>query len=201
MNPRAQIEIEPLQDALLPDVVRIHQVGLAYTVNSELGIDHLSVLYREMARAPASYVGVALIGGRPVGVVSGTADPSGLKSRLLAAMPIAGLASAAARLLLHPRLVVKLWQGAVISRRVEHGGRPVEAVLTALAVDSPYQGQGVGRALVAALEDFFSRRNTHSYRLDTLASNARARNFYQGLGFIEVARRADSVVLIKVITV
>lgn len=197
MNPRALIEIEPLQEALLPEVVRIHQLGLPYTVNSELGIDHLSVLYREMARAAASYVGVAIVGDRPVGVVSGTADVAGLRSRLLAAMPIAALASAATRLLIHPRLVIKLWQGAVISRPVEHGGRPVEAVLTALAVDGPYQGQGVGRALVTALEDFFSRIRIHSYRLDTLASNARARSFYQGVGFIEVARRADSVVLIK----
>jgi ribosomal protein S18 acetylase RimI-like enzyme len=193
------ITVRPLRDEFLIDVVRIHRAGLGYTVNSLLGTEHLAFLYQTMSREPDCYVGVALVDNHPVGVVSGTVNPANLKSEILRSSSIRRVLGMAIRLLVQPWMFIPLWQGNVIAAPVQHSGQDVTAVLTAIAVDPRVRGQGIGRQLVAALEGFFVEHNVKSYRLDTLVKNEQASAFYRGLGFLQVAKRAGSLIFVKVI--
>lgn len=199
MGKSPPLSVQPLTEESLPAVVEIHRAGLGYTMNSRLGERHLSLLYRLMAKDSQSYVGVAMQGQIPVGVVSGTLDENQLKRRLLWALSARGLCMLVIRLALHPSLLIQWIQGTVIAMPIQHDGTEVAAVLTALAVDATKQSRGVGTRLVQALEAYYALHSVRAYRLDTLTTNERARNFYRRLGFFEVARRAGSVILLKVV--
>ena len=60
-----------------------------------------------------------------------------------------------------------------------------DVYISALAVDSTREGRGIGRALVAAAQDFARARGVTQLTLLTGAANARARAFYGQLGFHE----------------
>jgi ribosomal protein S18 acetylase RimI-like enzyme len=50
---------------------------------------------------------------------------------------------------------------------------------------------------VDAFEDFLRAAGVRAYRLDTLIQNEQAIRFYVELGFLEVARRADSIIFVR----
>jgi GNAT superfamily N-acetyltransferase len=194
-----EIRIQPLRSEFLDEVILIHQGGLGYTLNSRLGKKHLAFLYDSMQHDPDCHVGVALAGGRPVGVVSGTLNAARLRSRLLRSMPLDRLAAIAVRLMLQPWMIVQWLQENAIGGPMKRDGQEVVAELTTLAVAASHRGLGAGRRLVIDLERFFSKCNVGSYRLETLVANGAARAFYGGLGFAEIARRGSSVVLLKAV--
>lgn len=101
------------------------------------------------------------------------------------------------RMLLHPRMIGLWLQGNAIARPIRSNAGEVRAVLTAIVVDPAIQGRGIGRSLVAAFESFLRTSGVRSYRLDTQIANARAAEFYRALGFVEVARRADSIIFVR----
>jgi ribosomal protein S18 acetylase RimI-like enzyme len=194
------LQITPLEEQYLKDVVRIHRHVLGYTFNSRLGPDHLAFLYRAMAQAEDSYVGVALIDDQPVGVVSGTLDMDKIKMSMLSSFKLRQWGYLLLRLLGQPSLIHEWWKGNIIGRSVYFERKLIQPILTAIAVDSGYQGQGVGKCLVHDLERFFTRKNIVYYRLDTLIENSSARKFYEHLGFQQVEMRADSIVFVKKIS-
>lgn len=197
MNQLQPLSLQPLTEPILLDVVRIHRSGLGYSLNSRLGQEHLTSLYRAMARDNQSCVRVSMMGGQPIGVISGAVNGQALKSRLLRSLSIWSAARIALAFVAHPSLIHQWWEENRIGAPVYYQGLSVKAVLTAIAVDEDFQTRGVGRQLVAALERFFVEHGVRTYRLDTLVTNAAAREFYKRLSFSEVATRADSVVLLK----
>jgi ribosomal protein S18 acetylase RimI-like enzyme len=195
-----EIQIRPLRSELLNEVIVIHQAGLGYSLNSRLGTRHLAYLYDSMQRDPDCHVSVALANGRPVGMVSGTLNAEDLKSRLMRSMPADRMAAMAVRLLFQPRLIVQWIRERGAEPPLQHEGQEVVAELTTIAVDARFQGLGLGRRLVYDIEQFFGRRHVASYRLETLVENATARAFYRGLGFVEIGRRGNSLVLWKAVS-
>ncbi len=191
------LQSKPLTDDDLERVVQIHHNVLGYTFNSRLGLDHLSFLYRTMLHDDQSYVGVASIDNQPVGVVSGTLDVEKVKSFLLSSFKRRQWANLLFHLLGQPSLIHEWWKGNVIGRPVYFEGNLVQPILTAIAVDSSYQGKGIGKRLVRDLESFFQRKHIKVYRLDTLIGNSSARKFYEDIGFQQVEMRADSIVFVK----
>lgn len=178
-------------------VVRIHQIGMGYTLNARLGPEHLRYLYGTMMNEPGCYLGVCHMDGVPAGVVSGTIDAARLSTRLLRRMPAARLLRTSVRMILAPELLWLWAKGSVIAQPVRMDGAEVRAVLTAIVVDPHIQGHGIGRGLVAAFEAFLRRAGIQVYRLDTQIRNERAERFYRGLGFVEVGRRADSIIFVR----
>lgn len=53
----------------------------------------------------------------------------------------------------------------------------------ALAVSPALQGQGIGRAVVAQVQDLARRAGKRAVRLDILGTNAAAERLYTGMGF------------------
>src|SRR5512143_1510516 len=88
MNQEENVVVRPLTENSLPDVVRIHRIGLGYTLNSRLGIQQLEYLYRFMAQDDESYVGVAFLDGQVAGAISGSTNANTLMSRLVRNAPL-----------------------------------------------------------------------------------------------------------------
>ncbi len=199
MNEPESVVVQPLQAQFLEDVIRIHRLGLGYTLNSRLGTKHLQFLYQSMSQDPDCYVGVALAGTRPLGVISGTANADILRARLLRSATAGTKIRLAFSVLRHPSLVSEWSKGSAIGAPVRFQNQEVAAVLTAIAVDPGSQGRGIGQLLVAALEEYFAEHGICIYKLDTLIANKSARDFYHKLGFQELEIREDTVILIKTI--
>lgn len=60
-----------------------------------------------------------------------------------------------------------------------------------VAVDPQYQGNGVGRALLAFAEDEARRGGAHEVRLFTHAAMTENRAYYPRLGYVQTDRRMD----------
>jgi GNAT superfamily N-acetyltransferase len=191
------IVIQPLEDKFLREVVRIHRAVLGYTLNSQLGDEHLASIYRQMSKNTGGFVGVAFVSGQPVGLVSGTTDMDEMKAILLKSLKPGQFGNIIAHLIKNPSLFMEFYKNSVISRPIRINGELITAILTTIAIDPRFQGLGIGKKLVFALENFFRSQNIQNYRLDTLVGNQSAREFYKNLGFQEVQTRADSVVIIK----
>lgn len=58
-----------------------------------------------------------------------------------------------------------------------------------LAVDVPYQGQGIGRALTEWCLAFFRESGMKYARIETMDNNVRGQKLYTSLGFEEVGRQ------------
>jgi ribosomal protein S18 acetylase RimI-like enzyme len=191
------IVIQSLEDKFLGEVVRIHRAVLGYTLNSQLGDEHLAFIYRHMSKNASGFVGVAFVSGQLVGLVSGTTDMDEMKAILLKSLKPKQFGNIIAHLIKNPSLLMEFYKSSVIGRPVHIDGELITAILTTIAIDPHFQGLGIGKKLVFALENFFRSQNIQNYRLDTLVSNQSARKFYKKLGFQEVQTRADSVVIIK----
>src|SRR6186713_836730 len=122
------LQIKPLEDRYLEDVVRIHQNVLGYTFNSRLGSDHLSFMYRKMAQHDESYVGVALLDDQPVGVISGTLNMDKTKTVLLNSFKPQQWANLVFHVLKQPSLIGEWWKGNIIGRDVIFEGQTVHPI-------------------------------------------------------------------------
>lgn len=87
-----------------------------------------------------------------------------------------------------------IWRGALLSllsREVDND----RFLLDGLCVDSAARGQGLGAALLAAIEEEARVRGYGYVRLDVIDSNWRARALYERLGFLAV--KTDKLGLLR----
>jgi ribosomal protein S18 acetylase RimI-like enzyme len=147
---------------------------------SFLGPGFLARLYRRITRTPSSFLLVADDAGSVIGFIAGSADVGGLyKNFLLKDGVVAGLSAA-------PRLV-RSWRRVLETLR--HGaadgagtGRGTE--LLAVAVASDREGQGIGKALVAAFLDQVATTGATEAYVVVGADNAGAIALYAAAGFV-----------------
>jgi ribosomal protein S18 acetylase RimI-like enzyme len=197
ISPSDMVSIRPFDETNNDDVVRIHQEVLGYTFNSMIGKGHLSYIYSLMARSDGCFVGVAYVGDRTVGVISGTIHLEQTKKILMQSLNLKAVSRIIIGILRMPSLIGEVKKGDVIGQPIYLDGKPVNAILTTIAISKTCQGNGIGRQLVGALEKYFLQNRIDTYRLDTLIRNNQARRFYKALGFSEMTSRADSIILVK----
>jgi GNAT superfamily N-acetyltransferase len=85
--------------------------------------------------------------------------------------------------------------GFLTVERQQHWAGITQAYIGELVVAEAVEGSGIGRALLAAAEDWARAHDCTTVALDTGAANLRARGFYQHLGYVE-----ESVRLVKPLT-
>src|SRR5688572_24082203 len=157
------LQIRPLEERYLKDVVRIHQDVLSYTFNSRLGSEHLSFMYQTMAQHDESYVGVALFDDQPVGVISGTLNMDKTKMLLLNSFKLQQWANLVFHVLKQPSLMGEWSKGNTIGQPLNFEWGTVDPTLTTIAVDTGFHGKGIGRHLVHELECFFKQKGVQYY--------------------------------------
>ena len=83
--------------------------------------------------------------------------------------------------------------GFVMLSESRHFTSDVDGYLSELVTAESSEGQGVGRALLAAAEDWTRRRGLTRLTLETGAQYARARSFYRRSGYAEEEVRLTKV--------
>jgi ribosomal protein S18 acetylase RimI-like enzyme len=170
---------------------------MGYSVNALLGAKHPAFVYRATAQMPDALVRVAVDGDTILGAVSATLDEDAAAHALRRQMSFVQRCTTALRLGITPACWSALLAARRASKPVVVGGTPIQACLTSIIVDPHCQGCGIGRGLVAAVDEFMQQRGQTHYRLDTRASNTGARAFYTRLGFREHSQRDCDIIFVK----
>jgi ribosomal protein S18 acetylase RimI-like enzyme len=186
-----------LETADITRIVALHRAVMGYSVNALLGERHLAYVYRITANLPDAFVRVAVDGNAVVGAVSATLDENRAAQALLQRMSLQQRIFVALRLLCSPSCWRALWRARRASQPVVVDGEPIHACLTSIIVDPQAQGRGVGRSLVAAVDDFMRQHTLAQYRLDTRSANSGARAFYTRLGFHEHEQRGLDIIYLR----
>jgi ribosomal protein S18 acetylase RimI-like enzyme len=75
--------------------------------------------------------------------------------------------------------------GMVAVTEQRHWSGDLDAYVGELATAEHLEGRGIGRALLAAAEDWATSRGLGHITLETGAANSRARGFYGALGYLD----------------
>jgi GNAT superfamily N-acetyltransferase len=188
------IRIRAMLPSEAPRVADLHREGIPQGFLSYLSARFRTVLYRGIAQAPQSGVWVAVDGrGEIIGFLSGTADVSRCYRSVLASHGIA-LAVAMLGELRRPTTWRQAWQTLTYPRRefTASGGADAPlrrrastgAELLSVVVSAGGRGTGTAARLVEALEtELRDWGHRGSYRVATIAGDARANAFYRKVGF------------------
>jgi GNAT superfamily N-acetyltransferase len=191
------MQVQPLPADDIEAVVQLHREALGYSLNSRLGTAHLARLYAAMRCEPSSLVVTVNRQGVPVGVASATLDPARLRQRLLNSLTLRQRAALVQQLIGRPRLWLDWYESLRLGRPVRYANAVVRPCLTAIAVAAGSRREGIGTALVSAVEEFLHAYHCAAYYLDTRRDNAASLGFYKRLKFVEVEARGRAVVLVK----
>lgn len=156
----------------------LHHGQLADGFLATLGLPFLRRLYRRIIRWPGSFVVVAEIEGRVVGMSAATVSVGGLYRAFAVRDGVAAAAAAAPT-------VARSWRRVLETARygvAQHGSLPA-AELLSLAVDPVARRAGVGRALAAAVVAELRSRGVEGARVVVAAENGAARRAYATAGF------------------
>lgn len=182
--------IVPMSDQHAEDVAILHAMALPRGFLSTLGSRFLGDLYRLIGSSPRSAVWVVeLEDGRCIGFLSGTADVKECYRHVFRRGWIK----------LGVNVLTQAWRPTVLKRMYETvrypsnstsshdphvGNANVPGELLSVAVSAEARGLGLGRKLVALLDDEMKRWSYSGYyRVVTDAMDPRSNAFYQSLGF------------------
>ena len=169
--------LRPGTTADAPAAARLHAGQIREGFLSTLGPRFLTLLYERIVAWPRSFLVVAEEDGEVVGQAAATEDVGGLyRQFVLRDGLVAGVLAA-------PHLL-RRWRSTLETLRYGSADGDLPAAeLLAVAVDSAWQGRGIGKALVLAVNEELARRGVANARVVCAASNAAALGLYRSSGF------------------
>ncbi len=182
--------VRPFATRDAPTVAELHRMSLPRGFLSTLGDRFLGRLYQLLAEAERTCVWVgADHDDRCVGFVSGSLDIRASYSQVLRRGGL-GLTAAVAPRLLRPSVLGRVFQTMAYPLRQGGGGHTgvdpasIRAELLSIGVSGAARGHGLGRCLVASLEESFRDWGHRGpYRVVTDAEDPRSNAFYTALEF------------------
>ncbi|HPF69250.1 MAG TPA: GNAT family N-acetyltransferase [Candidatus Krumholzibacteria bacterium] len=170
-------------------IAGLHAAGITEGFLSTLGEPFLAALYRGIAGGRDSGVIVARENGRVLGFISWARDVKGCYRSVLLRRGLA-LAWALLPNALRPAFYRKVFQ--TLRYPADHGGLAdggaaaapaIRPELLSMAVSSEARGKGVGKFLVAAVDDAMRGLGLPGYYVVTHAVDPRSTGFYAACGF------------------
>ena len=173
-------------DRYFDDVARLHEIELQAGLMAKLGVAFLADFYRHVAGDPDCILLAAVEGDRVIGFVSGTRDIGEFYRRFVVRRGLA-LAVRLVPYVLRLRSLsgIMSLRRYFIARDARH--LPVSE-LTSLAVDAGAKRRGVGKALFAALQDYFRREGIRAFQVTAARTQPAALRFYPAVGARPVAQ-------------
>jgi ribosomal protein S18 acetylase RimI-like enzyme len=164
------------------NVVWVHQQSFTSFFLTFLGKPFLNELYAAIVVDPSGIALVSESDGAITGFVAGTDHPAGFYRRLLKQRWWKFGAACVKPILRNPSIAPRLLRA--FSSPKSRGTEEECGTLMSLAVLPQQQGQGIGKALVAAFIEEAQKRQLKKIHLTTdKLNNDSANRFYQSLGF------------------
>lgn len=193
--------VRPMSNQDVGFAATLHLESLNHGLFPALGKGFLGAYLRTFVSSPFAIALIAERAGEPIGYLVGTEDdrahyghvirtnwpslaPRGLVA--LVVRPALAYRFARTRAARYARGAVRL-----TGKTVAQGPSVKDASLTHMAVSAQCRGQGVGKALVAALLEALRLKNATGVRLLTRSNSAGAGRFYEKLGWCLVTEFTD----------
>ncbi len=163
---------------LVRQAVRLHRRSLDQSFLTSLGEPFLQALYEGLLRQGSAFLVTARDGSRLVGfILASTATTRMLP--LVMRSPLRFLWSVLAAIVRHPETAARLVETYSYSRKTAS----VSAELIAIAVQPDLRSQGIGRRLLAALDEAFVSRGVRTYKVTVHREMTDTNRFYRQNGF------------------
>lgn len=175
------VDVSPMQSGHVASVADLHIASLPDDFLPSLGRDFLRTLYQGLLTLPLTVSLVAIEDVGVAGFVVGTLDTQRMFTQLLRRKGMLLTLHVLRRIPSRPSLPLRALEALTYPRK-QHAELPA-AELVALAVGPASRGRGIGKTLVARLNEEFRPRGVSAYRVTTAADNAGADAFYRRLGF------------------
>lgn len=164
-------------------IAKIHTSSLAGDFLPSLGFNFLETFYDGVIGKGGVYGFGVFKDGRIRGFVVGTRDSSKFFSLALRSNFVKLSFLLLIKLVKKPSLVRNVVETFLYPKK--DAGPKAELVV--IAVDKDYQGKGVGKLLIEALESAFRKKGVKHYKL-TVHADKKAVGFYEHLGYSRISK-------------
>jgi len=184
------IVVEPMTEALLADVVRIHFDAFADYMNTKLGTRYVQAFLSWFATQQDTVALAATRDGITVGYVVGA--PLGYQRRLNRALLLEACLGMMIRpwLLLQPRVIAVCWRKFLMMTGLQENESPELSLpvptmnLVGIGVSTEARGSGVSHSLMTAFEAVSRSHGMKSLCLTVYRSSTPARRLYEKHGWV-----------------
>jgi ribosomal protein S18 acetylase RimI-like enzyme len=181
---RNQIQIAPLTSSHAEEAARLHILGQPGTFLTALGPEVLTVLYRVLPVSPVGFGFAALDGtAHPLAFAAITTGTGRLFFEMGTRRLPDLLPPLLARFVQQPTLIGRSIQTVIYPFWAHEREAEPAAELLAIMTSPDWRGQGLGAALLAAVEDSCRQRQISLLDVTVDANNAGAGRFYERQGF------------------
>ena len=178
----------------LSEIAKIHKNVMGYSINAQLGIEHLIALYKILQYSMITSGFAAIENGKIIGCALGTSNLDQVNS-LIKKMKLFIIVKC-----LNPRYLISnimnifdQLQISLITKKFNIRGN----YILVWFVEERYVGQGIAIEMLKELElDLFSKNKSNIY-VDVRKSSVRALSAYYKLGYLEHAETRKSFLLTK----
>lgn len=175
------IDVAPMRSSDVAGVADLHIASLPGDFLASLGPEFLRTLYQGLITLPTTVSLIAIEDLSLAGFIVGALDTRRMFTQLLRRQGPRLSLHVLRRVPYRPWLWLQALEALTYPRK-RRSGLP-DAELVVLVVRAASRSRGIGRTLVARLNDELRPRGVTAYRVTTAADNADADAFYRGLGF------------------
>jgi len=172
------INVTPLKEDHIPDIVKIHSISLKSDFLPSLGNNFLTTLYKSVLKNEDVYGFVTIDQKKIVGFIIGTKNMKKYFSSIFKSNFLKLSFYLSIKLIQKPFLLKNVIE--TFSYSSKDIGPPAELIV--IAVLKKYQNKGIGRMLVEAIEKRFKSEKIKNYKL-TVHADKKAVYFYEKLGY------------------
>jgi ribosomal protein S18 acetylase RimI-like enzyme len=177
------------------EVAEVHHAELVEGTLRNLGVEGLEVIYRSSVSVPKCGLWCAVESNHVIGFITGCADIRRYYRSLFlrSALPLAFISF---QRILKTRSFGHLFKALVYPFQKSSWIHPPEEIhetnaeLVAVAVEKEFHHRGIGRILVAQLEEAFREWQIGPiYHVATDSRDPLSNGFYQGMGFVKYGEK------------
>ncbi len=173
------IRAQNLNKSELNDVVNLHVNALKESTLNQFGENFLKAIYEVMLKDKDCVFLVIKKDKKIIGYAVATKNTPKMYHKIIKSKFLVLIWEGLKRMIINPKLLPK-----VLDYFFEKHPKPVsQAELQFIAINSKYQGRGLGTRLISELDRQFRKMGISAYKVGTWASNKQSNSFYKKLKF------------------
>ena len=179
------MNIRIAQEKDFTDIANLHINSIKTGFLSELGVSFLTKLYKSINNQKGSIVLVSETHESICGFIAGSVNTSHLYKKVLIKdffifiLPLS-------KFIFSPNMLLKMYETVAygLNKQSNYRQNSPSAELLSIAVSDSKRGKGIGKELLAALEEYFNKCGVKQYKVVTFSEDKCSNSFYISSEFI-----------------